>query len=84
MILYAPWEKAFKRVYTPFEHFLHAQTTTGLILIGTTIIALFLANSPLYEAYQHIIHTKIEFDIGSLQIKNPSKKKGFNSCGDRT
>jgi NhaA family Na+:H+ antiporter len=70
MILYAPWEKAFKRVYTPFEHFLHAQTTTGLILIGTTIIALFLANSPLYEAYQHIIHTKIEFDIGSLQIKN--------------
>jgi NhaA family Na+:H+ antiporter len=70
MILYAPWEKAFKRVYTPFEHFLHAQTTTGLILIGMTIIALALANSPFYETYQHIIHTKIEFDIGSLQIKN--------------
>ncbi|WP_297442278.1 Na+/H+ antiporter NhaA [Sulfurimonas sp.] len=70
MILYAPWERAFKRVYTPFEHFLHAQTTTGLILIGMTIVALILANSPLYEAYQHIIHTKIEFDIGSLQVIN--------------
>ncbi len=70
MILYAPWEKAFKKVYTPFEHFLHAQTTTGLILMGMTIVALILANSPFYELYQHIIHTKIEFDIGSLQIKN--------------
>jgi len=70
MILYAPWEKAFKKVYTPFEHFLHAQTTTGLILMGMTIVALIIANSPLYEVYQHIIHTKIEFDIGSLQIKN--------------
>ncbi len=70
MILYAPWEKAFKKVYTPFEHFLHAQTTTGLILMGMTIVALIVANSPLYEVYQHIIHTTIEFDIGSLQIKN--------------
>jgi NhaA family Na+:H+ antiporter len=70
MRLYAPWEKAFKKVYTPFEHFLHAQTTTGLILMGTTILALIIANSPLYEMYQHIIHTKVEFDIGSLQIKN--------------
>ncbi len=70
MILYAPWEKAFKKVYTPFEHFLHAQTTTGLVLMGMTIVALLIANSPFYEVYQHIIHTKIEFDIGSLQIKN--------------
>ena len=70
MKIYAPWEKAFKKVYTPFEHFLHAQTTTGLILIGMTIIALIVANSPLYEAYQHLTHTKIELDIGSLQIKN--------------
>jgi len=70
MILYAPWEKAFKKVYTPFEHFLHAQTTTGLILMGMTIVALIVANSPFYEVYQHIIHTKIEFDIGSLEIKN--------------
>jgi len=70
MILYAPWEKAFKKVYTPFEHFLHAQTTTGLILMGMTIVALIVANSPFYEVYQHIIHTKIEFDIGSLEIKD--------------
>ena len=70
MTLSAPWEKAFKKVYTPFEHFLHAQTTTGLILIAMTIIALIVANSPLYEAYDHFIHLIIEFDFGTLKIRN--------------
>ena len=68
MELEAPWEKAFKKVATPFEHFLHAQTTTGIVLITTTILALILANTPLYEIYQHIIHTKIAISIGSLTI----------------
>lgn len=70
MKLYAPWEKSFQKIYTPFEHFLHAQTTTGLVLIGMTLVALLLANSSFYEMYQHFIHTKIELDIGSLVIKN--------------
>ena len=56
MKLYAPWEKAFKKVSTPFEEFLHAQTTTGLILIVMTILALVLANSPLSEMYSHFFH----------------------------
>ena len=51
MRIYAPWEKAFNRVATPFEYFLHAQTTTGLILMGMTIVALILANSPLADIY---------------------------------
>lgn len=42
MKFYAPWEKAFNRIATPFEHFLHAQTTTGLVLMFMTIIALIL------------------------------------------
>ena len=70
MQMCAPWEKAFKKVYTPFEHFLHSQTTTGLVLIIMTILALVVANSPLNEAYQHLIHTKLSFSIGSLEIKH--------------
>ncbi|NPA73764.1 MAG: Na+/H+ antiporter NhaA [Epsilonproteobacteria bacterium] len=68
MRLYAPWEKAFKKVSTPFEEFLHAQTTTGLILMIMTVVALVLANSPLSEWYSHIFHTKIEFSIGSWKL----------------
>jgi len=70
MKLYAPWEKAFRKVSTPFEHFLHAQTTTGLILMLMTIIALVLANSPLYEAYAHFFHINIDFNVGSWTLSH--------------
>ena len=70
MKLYAPWEKAFKKVSTPFEEFLHAQTTTGLILIGMTIIALILANSSLYEIYSHFFHINIDLNIGSWALSH--------------
>lgn len=68
MKLYAPWEKAFKKISTPFEHFLHAQTTTGLILIFMTILALILANSPLAESYAHFFHTKVDFSVGDSKL----------------
>jgi len=70
MRLYAPWEKAFQKVATPFEHFIHAQTTTGLMLMLMTIVALILANSPLSEAYSHFFHTYIEFNVGSWELKH--------------
>ncbi|XOB63088.1 Na+/H+ antiporter NhaA [Campylobacterota bacterium DY0563] len=65
MKLYAPWEKAFKKVSTPFEEFLHAQTTTGLILMVTTVLALVLANTSLYETYSHFFHMDIDLNVGS-------------------
>ncbi|NVJ52761.1 MAG: Na+/H+ antiporter NhaA [Campylobacteraceae bacterium] len=70
MKLYAPWEKAFKKVSTPFEDFLHAQTTTGLILIITTVLALVLANSPLYDMYAHFFHTYIDLNVGSWELSH--------------
>ncbi len=70
MKLYAPWEKAFKKVLTPFEEFLHAQTTTGLILIVMTVIALILANTSLYEAYSHFFHINIDFNVGSWTLSH--------------
>ncbi len=70
MKIYAPWEKAFKKVSTPFEQFLHAQTTSGLILMGMTVIALILANSPFAEVYSHIFHTKIDFNVGSWGLSH--------------
>lgn len=70
MKLYAPWEKAFNRIATPFEHFLHAQTTTGLVLMAMTIFSLFLANSPLSEHYAHLFHTNIDFNVGDWKLSN--------------
>lgn len=68
MKLYAPWEKTFNKIATPFEHFLHAQTTTGKILMLMTILALILANTPLTENYEHFFHTKIDFNVGLWRL----------------
>lgn len=68
MKLYAPWERAFNKIATPFEHFIHAQTTTGLILIGMTIIALILANLPISQTYVDFFHTNITLEVGSWKL----------------
>ena len=68
--LYAPWEKAFNKISTPFEHFIHAQTTTGLVLMFMTVVALVLANSPFAEAYLHFFHTKVDLTVGSWQLSH--------------
>ncbi|HEB96087.1 MAG TPA: Na+/H+ antiporter NhaA [Sedimenticola thiotaurini] len=64
-LYFAPWERAYERIATPFEEFLHRQTTTGILLIGCAIVALIIANSPLYEAYQHLLHLEVGFAAGS-------------------
>lgn len=70
MKLYAPWEKAFNKISTPFEHFIHAQTTTGLILMCMTVIALILANTPLTDSYIHFFHTNIDFNVGEWKLSH--------------
>ena len=70
MRLYAPWEKAFSKVATPFEHFIHAQTTTGLMLMVMTVIALKLANTPLTETYMHFFHTEVTFNVGTWTLSH--------------
>jgi NhaA family Na+:H+ antiporter len=70
MKLYAPWEKAFNKIATPFEHFIHAQTTTGMILMFMTLLALILANTPLTESYTHFFHTKVDLSVGSWQLSH--------------
>ncbi len=58
----AHWEKAFNRVLTPLEDFIHRQTTSGILLMMCAIIALYLANSDLYQPYHHIL--QMPFTIG--------------------
>ncbi|HUX89427.1 MAG TPA: Na+/H+ antiporter NhaA [Gallionellaceae bacterium] len=67
-VIYAPWERAFTRILTPFEEFIHRQTTSGLLLMGTAIIALLLANSSLADAYLHFIHTPTSVHVGAWGI----------------
>lgn len=65
----APWEKSFDRIITPFEEFIHRQTTSGLLLMLTAVIALVLANGPLASAYTHFIHTVASVNFGNWRLE---------------
>lgn len=64
----APWERTFTKIVTPFEEFIHRQTTTGLILVVTTIAALIIANSRFAGLYESIINLYAGVSIGSWSI----------------
>jgi Na+:H+ antiporter, NhaA family len=61
----APWEKAFDRLLTPLEEFIHRQTTSGVLLMICAVIALVIANGPLHDKYEHFLHTQISVGFGS-------------------
>jgi NhaA family Na+:H+ antiporter len=68
-IYHAPWEKSFDKILTPFEEFIHRQSTSGLLLMAMAVLALVLANGPLAETYLHIIHTYISVGVGDWSLK---------------
>ena len=61
---YAPWEKTFGRILTPFEEFIHNQISGSVVLIVCAVIALVLANSPLADAYNNLLHMHITLNLG--------------------
>lgn len=62
-MIYAPWEKTFSHMLTPFERFVKHQATGGLILLFTAAVALILANGAFSEGYQHLLHTTVGLNI---------------------
>lgn len=67
-LFFYPWERPFERLITPFEEFIHRQTTSGIVLILTTLVALALANSPLGAAYGRILETTLSISLGFITI----------------
>lgn len=64
----APWESAFETIYTPFEEFIHRQSTSGILLLSCAVLALVVANSPLSSTYEYILHTPLAIGYGSFEL----------------
>jgi len=64
----APWEKAFDRLLTPLDEFIHRQTTSGILLMLCAIVALYIANSPWSEAYQHLLAMPFTIGVPEFQL----------------
>lgn len=65
-----PWEKTFNKIATPFGHFIHAQTTTKLILMLTTVGLLFLFSS--CGKSEHTDPAQVEVSERQLYSFSPS------------
>lgn len=64
------WEKTFQRIKMPIDHFIHDDIASGLLLMGCTVLALFLANSGLAPYYDHIRHVELSIQLGSFVLRH--------------
>lgn len=64
----APWEKAFDRILSPLEEFIHRQTTSGILLFGCAVVAMLIANSPLAEPYTKLLKTYLTLSFGDWKL----------------
>lgn len=64
----APWERAFDRIITPLEEFIHRQTTSGILLFTCAIIAMFVANSPWAADYNKLLKTYLTLSFGDWKL----------------
>lgn len=67
-VFQAPLEHAFGRLVTPFEEFIHRQSTSGILLMLCAVIALIIANSPLKESYAHLLHMPVGYSFGDWSL----------------
>lgn len=67
-VYFAPFEKPAKRLLTPFESFVNGETTSSMLLIAATIVALLMANSVLATFYHDMTHTHFALTLGPFKI----------------
>ncbi len=57
-----------KHLVSPFEKFIKTDSSSGLLLLLATVVALIWANSPWEEAYHQLWDYKLSVGIGNLEI----------------
>lgn len=62
-------ERLFGKILTPFERFLRRATAGGVILMGTTVLTLVLANSIWGTDLHHLWEQKAHITIGNWQLE---------------
>lgn len=62
--------KAVRIIFSPIENFLRMESSSGIILLVVAVIAMILANSPLYEFYNSIISFNLGVNIGGTEISH--------------
>ncbi len=62
------WQRLFARARGPFDEFIHNETSSGIVLMIATALALLLANSGYADLYESILHTELAIGPGSWRM----------------
>ncbi len=62
-------KNSFEKIISPINQFLHTETSGGIFLIISTVIALIWANSSFSASYFHLWHHYITIDLEILTLK---------------
>lgn len=60
-----------EKLLSPFQRFVNLQSSSGILLLAATIIALVWANSPFSESYHSFWHYEVGFISDSFELKKP-------------
>lgn len=60
-----------RRLLTPIREFIHAETTGGIVLFATAVIAMFLANSLWSDTYLTFWKKQLTIGFGSWALSKP-------------
>ena len=52
------WEAGFGKLITPLEQFIKSEANSGILLVVCTLVALIIANGPLFHAYEEILNSQ--------------------------
>lgn len=61
--------KSMQAIAEPFLAFLRWEASSGVILLACAILALIVANSPLAESYEHLLHYPIAVGAGEYVLE---------------
>ncbi len=57
------------RVISPIQEFMERASSGGIVLMIATIVALLLANSPLADEYDTLLHAEIGIRVGPFALE---------------
>ncbi len=60
-----------QRLTRPFRRFIHLEASGGMVLLGCTIVALLIANSPFASSYHAFWNQLLSFTLGESRISYP-------------
>ncbi|MBC8870106.1 MAG: Na+/H+ antiporter NhaA [Planctomycetes bacterium] len=64
-------QEPIEKILVPFQKFLKAQATGGIILLVCTVVALVWANSPWGDSYTAVWQTKLTVGAGGFTLSKP-------------